>query len=505
MTLLDFQLLTLLSFQQLLALTPWMLLALGGLMMLGVDVFLPKIQTPSQQGWKKILSMLLFGGVGVASWLLYLGSGQDIWVFGRSLQVSPMSLFTTCMLSVLGVGTVALTHPRQTHNASSAEYYSLLFFSVLGMGLMVASADLIMLFTSLELMSLCIYLLIAAQPGRPFQAEGSLKYFLLGAMASAFLLMGIALIYGSVGTVLYSDILEMEAGFHPSLLTLGIILFSVGVFFKFGLVPFHMYLPDAYQAAPSPITLFMAIGVKVAIFLAALRFLLVVSQPDPLLIYSIMYPLIMVSVLVGNLIALRQSNVKRMLAYSSIAHAGYIAIGLLPLSLKNEWVWFDSVQAIVLYLVTYALAILGVFALVCLAEDYFGEDQLTFDHFRGFAQYSPLASFLFLILFVSLAGLPVSAGFIGKYLVFANAIRAGEVWITLAAIVGSMISIYYYFKIPVNAFLVSPESGSSGTLMRKSWSWHWVIAGICGFLTLLIGILPQIWMNVLSRAVFEGM
>lgn len=508
MTHLDFFHYTALTSVEFFHLIPMLLLALGGLFIIAVELVIKEAHQEKYDGSKKFIAACFFLSSALSACVLFPILNLDLSLFGDSLEVSSFTHIATALFSLMGFATVVLGTPFHTSVIHRCEYLCLLFFGALGMTLMVHANDLVLLFVSLELMSLCIYVLISSKQDSPIFVEGSLKYFLLGSFASAFLLMGIALIYGAYGTTNYSEILEAKASLHPSLFNLGAILVCVGIFFKFGLVPFHMYLPDAYQAAPSQITQYIAIGVKTAMYLAGLKVILMVFNHDTHMIHVIIYPLVVLSVIGANLFALKQHNIKRMLAYSSIAHAGYLAVGLLAITHPVSHVRIDTVTSILVYLIAYGLATLGIFALLVAIEQWSGNDQLEFDHFRGFAATHPILSVVFLILMISLAGLPVSAGFIGKYMVFLNAIKAGEVTVTVIAILGSMISLYYYFRIPVNAFLLDVSEDPSYHLPQSHlnlFSWPIGVATVCAGASLALGILPHEWLTIAARAVFHGL
>jgi len=487
-------------------LLPVFLLVLGGLFLIGFELIVSNRKSAELEDVKRIIAGSFFLNAALSAGFLFFVLHLELSLFGGMIVISTFTHFSTVILGLMGLGTVLIGTHFHTDKNHSGEYYPLLLFAVSGMALMVHANDLVLLFVSLELMSLSLYVLISSKQDRPIFVEGSMKYFLLGAFASGFLLMGIALIYGAYGTSNYTEILDAQASLHPAFFSLGVILVCVGLFFKFGLVPFHMYIPDAYQAAPSQVTHLMAVGVKVAIFLAGLRVMVTVFNYDPAMVHMLLYPVVVLSVILANLMAIKQHNVKRMLAYSSIAHAGYLSVGLLALTFPASVVRVDAVSAILVYLVAYGLATLGLFALLSALEQASGNDQLVFDQFKGFAKAQPLLALLFLVLFISIAGLPISAGFVGKYMVFLSAVKAGEVLMTVIAIIGSMIALYYYFRLPVNAYLLEPEKGAgewgAGTL---KFSLPIGVAVFCAVGSLLLGVLPQGWLSLASRAVFQSL
>jgi NADH-quinone oxidoreductase subunit N len=504
MSQLEFVRYTTVSVTDFIHLLPVISLLVGGIVIIGFELVIKNTQSAQLEQSKRMLSAFFFLISTLLSGMLFYSLNLNLSLFGNSLSISAYTHFSSFILGLIGLGTILIGTSFHTDRQHGGEYYALLIFAVSGMSLMVHANDLMLFFVALELMSLCLYVLISSKQEGPYFVEGSMKYFLLGAFASGFLLMGIALIYGAYGTTNFTEISEAQASLHPALFSLGLIMVSVGLFFKFGLVPFHMYIPDAYQAAPSQITQLMAVGVKVAIFLSGIRLVISVFSHDPMMLHTILYPVVVLSVLLANLMALKQNNVKRMLAYSSIAHAGYLSVGLLALTFPASAVRIDMVSAMVIYIVAYGLGTLGLFALLAAIEQASNNDQLTFDTFKGYAKTQPFLSLLFLVLFISIAGLPISAGFVGKYLVFLTAVKAGEIPMTVIAIIGSMIALTYYFRLPINAFLVEPVSDVKSSQLTFS-KWPVGVAVFCAALSVILGMMPQGWIVAASRAVFQSM
>jgi NADH-quinone oxidoreductase subunit N len=340
------------------------------------------------------------------------------------------------------------------------EFYFFVLMSTVGMMLLVSSTNLMTIFLSLELMTICLYVLAAFARGEGESGEAGLKYLLLGAFATGFLLYGMALVYASIGTTrlqaLYDAILRGQQR-HNMLLIAGLGFMMVGFAFKLALVPFHMWAPDVYEGAPTSATAFMATGVKAAAFAALIR--LVPYQlvlPDQAW-RTLLWILCAVTMTTGNLIALAQSNVKRMLAYSSIAHAGYMLIGVLVNGA-------DGGAAVLFYLFAYTLMTGGAFGSVAAtarggsaAPTTEGKELLSFDDYRGLGFQRPWLSAAITIFMLSLAGFPPTAGFFAKFYVFGSAVKHGFVGLAVVAVLNSLISVYYYLRLVVVMYMEEPS------------------------------------------------
>ena len=313
--------------------------------------------------------------------------------------------------------------------------------------------------------------------------EAALKYFILGALSSGVLLYGVSLLYGATGTV---QLVELSARLpaatveYPMLVGVGWVMLAVGLLFKVAAVPFHMWTPDVYEGAPTPITAFLAAASKAASFAILVRIFFQGLPPDTVEWQPVISVVAVLSMVWGNLAALTQTNVKRMLAYSSIGHAGYILLGVLAANEVGLW-------ALLFYLVAYTFMTMGVFATVILLErrEYAGE---TYSDYAGLAGRAPLLAALMLIFLLALTGIPPTGGFFGKIYLFAAAIRAGYTWQAVIGVVTSAISLYYYFGLVVNMYLKSSDKDTPRPLRSPA-----LVAtiGLCAIVTLLLGLLPQ--------------
>lgn len=374
------------------------------------------------------------------------------------------------------------------------EVWPLLLFATGGMLLFVASNDLLTMFVALEVLSLPTYLLTGmARRRRLLSQEAALKYFILGAFSSAFFLYGSALLYGFAGSVQFgaiTDAITANTG-NQGLLLAGAVLLLVGLFFKVAAVPFHSWAPDAYQGAPTVITGFMAAGVKVAAFGALLRVMYVAL---PGMEWDLSPVLLVVSVLtfiVGSVVALTQNDMKRMLAYSSIAHAGFLLIGVAAVSRAG-------LAASLFYLAAYAIATLGAFAIVAMVRDANGE-ATKLSQWAGLGRRSPVAASAFALFLLAFAGIPLTSGFIGKFSVFAAGIDAGDAFVVVLAVLASAVSAFFYVRVIVLMFFTEPADEGTGTVVIPS-VFTAVGLGIAVAVTVLLGVFPQPLLELANRA-----
>ncbi len=411
-------------------------------------------------------------------------SSQSRTILSGMFVVDNFSIFFQWLfLVILGVSALISMKFNEREDINRGEYYSLLLFATSGMCLMVASSDLILTFIGIEILSISTYVLAGFKRNDIRSNESSLKYFLLGSFATAFLLYGIALIYGSTGSTNYQTIRElaaMQGGFQNTTL-IGMGLLLVGFGFKIALVPFHSWAPDVYEGAPTPVTAFMTVGPKAAGFAALIRILV---EAVPFLATewsSILWALSILTIILGNVVAVLQTNVKRMLAYSAIAHAGYILIGIVTDSASGF-------SAVLFYLVVYTIMNLIAFSVI-LSISGKGDSRVRLNDYMGMARKSPFAAAALSISLVSLAGIPLTGGFIGKFYLFSAAIRNGYIGLAVIGVLGSVVSVFYYFRLLVYMYMKEPEETAEAP-EPISWLVQAVIVlGIIGILWL--GIFPD--------------
>lgn len=401
-------------------------------------------------------------------------------------------IFLACGLVTLFVSVKYLDREGLQH----PDYTLLVLFSVIGMMIMVASLDFITAFIALEIMSLSVYCLVGFRRYDRRSNEAALKYFILGGAASAIMLYGVALLYGATMTTNMKDILAMVKAnglMSSPLLSLGIWLVLAGFLFKVATVPFHMWMPDVYEGAPAPITGFMTTALKAAVFAALLRVFHYLGFGQGLdstvqtALHHILWISAVLTMVIGNVVALTQTNLKRMLAYSSIAHTGYLLLGFLAGPHTP-----DGYPALLVYLVSYAVMNIGAFAVLTIIASKSDQGLSLFD-FQGLSKKHPWLAFAMSVFLFSMAGIPPTAGFAAKWSLFYSAVQAGEILITIIAVLCSAISVYYYLRVIVMMYMRDPVDEFGVQAPRSPWATVAVAAMV--LLTLQVGIMPQAWIS----------
>lgn len=476
--------------------TPHIILAVGAMVVLLVDVI-------TKERWPKAFVTGLIFLIALISVFTLKDDYYPGWViFSGAICADPLSYFSIVLLILGSIAVVILGSDNISKEGIEApgDYYSLLIVSTLG-GIIFATAnELITLFLGLEMLSMALYCMCGAALGDKRSSESAVKYFLLGSFSSAFLLYWIALIYGLTGTTLISEFGPGIAT-HPEsgvlVLALGLIL--VGLVFKLGGVPFHFWVPDVYQGAPTTVTTYMACVVKASAVLATLRVL--VSGLGGMYIEwsKVIWLIAFLTMVGGNLLALRQRSVKRMLAFSSVAHAGYILLGFLAWE-KGSAEWG---AAILYYLVAYTVMSIGSFGLVQLVINKVsktGSDDIA--EFHGLGLKSPVLGGLLALFLLALAGLPPGmAGLFGKVYLFYAVVKANYVGLAVVGILASAVSVYYYLRVIVAMYFIEPAAGfvdPKFSLTHPSGS----LIAICGVLVVALGIFPSSLYNAATEIVY---
>ena len=470
------------------------ILALGALLILMLDVFI-KTDWP-RAGFTACFALLVLGLQLAGS----CPSGTSTLLFGGFLYADGLTCFMNCLIAaiLLAVIWTGGSGRRVDGIETPGEYQALLLLSAAGATVMASAAELITLFLGLELMSLSLYCLCAIS-GRRQGAEGALKYFILGSYSSAFFLFGMALLYGVSGSTFLVDVQAAVPRSDVLLLrtAMGFILF--GLAFKVALVPFHFWAPDAYQGAPLPVTAFMACAVKAAAFAAAIRFFFGIFPGLYQFWSPIIWLLALLSMLGGNLIALRQRSITRMLAFSSIAHAGYIMTAFLAPAGQH-----GGAAAVLYYLCAYTLSTLGAFAVLYVVSSAKPGDDKADDlsEFYGLGYSQPMLAFAMSLFLLSLAGLPPGmAGLIGKFYVFNAAIKAGYTGLVIAGVIGSAISCGYYLRVIVLMYFAGERTipAQSSEVSQSLLLRAVVLIAVAGII--ILGVLPGGLYNVAAEAV----
>ncbi len=487
----------------LMTILPVLIVMLTGMVVLVGDACL--------KGWKKATSlsaMVSLIGILAAAYAQVLQISKDSGLaFGGAVASDSFSASIGLLLLVTAAFAVLLAMTYlENRKLNLGEYYALVLFSTSGSMLMAYANDLIVIFVSLEILSVALYVLAGFARTDEKSEESALKYFLLGAFAAGFLLYGIALVYGGTagavgngGTTnlaLIAAHLKSLSGAANPMLMAGIALLLVGLGFKAALVPFHMWTPDVYEGAPTSVTAYMAAGAKIGAFAAIVRVFNALIPIAPYWLIAVQ-TLAVLTMLGGNLLAIVQDNVKRMLAYSSIAHAGYLLVGVSAMA-GSAKAHDPAVGAILFYLASYVLMTMGSFGvLIWLSKR--GRDCTTMNDLRGLAKTDPLPAYLMLIFMLSLAGIPLTVGFIGKLQIFAVSLSAGQFGLSLVMAAASLISVGYYLKVVWTMCFQEPDnetvSGRAFTPFGVS-----LTVGIAAVGCLLFGIVPQFLLLLMNAS-----
>ena len=439
---------------QISALAPLLLISGAGCLALLLDTF--------KRGRALALAVALLGCLAALAVLgpqwMRAGSAQPIWA--GMWVVDRTALFLDAVLIITALVTLLVAAPfMREHDFAQGEHYALVLFATAGMMTVVHATHLLSLLIGIETMSLAAYLLVASWRRQSAGAEGALKYLLLGAFAAGFLVYGTALVYGTTGGEMSYAGIAARAGRAAGnpLFIVGVYFLLTGMLFKIAAVPFHMWAPDAYEGAPTPVTGLMAAGIKVAAVGGLVRLLgAVFADPELALGHAgwvrVLGGVAFVTMTWGNLAALRQENVKRMLAYSSIAHAGYLMIGLVALGQRVD----GAQPALLVYLAAFAFTTLGVFAVVAWVGRR-DDERVLVHEWAGMARTRPAVALAMTVLLLSLAGVPPTGGFFGKFYVFRAAMQSPDLaWLVVAAVLNSLVSVYYYLRIVVAMYFSDP-------------------------------------------------
>jgi len=424
---------------------PEILLTIFGTLLMVLD---PVIHRRSTNLFGHLTLLALAAAMGAA---VYAGSLEGP-AFGGMLIVDGFATFFRVLVIAAGMLTVLASYRfLQRENAEAGEYHALLLFSLAGQCLMAAANDLIIVFIGLEISSIASYVLAGYLRDDKRANEAALKYFLLGSFATAFFLYGVAILYGSTGTVRLDQIRVVLNGPNapfPVFVTLAAALLLVGVGFKVSAAPFQVWAPDVYQGAPTPVAAFLSAAPKAAAFAVFLRIFTIALEPIGNAWEPLAWGSALLSMTIGNFAALLQSNIKRMLAYSSIAHAGYV---LVALTARSD----TGTSAAMFYLAAYALMNLGAFAVVCHLSGK-GERYLSLDDFSGLGQKQPFTAAMLTIFLLSLIGVPLTGGFFGKFYIFQAALESHLVWLTVLGLLNSAVAAYYYLRVMVMMYMHEP-------------------------------------------------
>lgn len=461
-------------------------IALTALVVLILDLFL-------RENEKGLLATISVVGLGIAAVLAWLLWGSQESGFGDTIVLDNFGLFFTQVLVATTVLCVLCSaqYLRET-KIPPGEYYTLILFATLGMIFMAMANDLILFFLGLETMSMAVYILTGLRRDRIQSSESAMKYFIIGAFATGFFLYGIALIYGATGSTNLSRIGSrlIQAAYEPNLLlTAGAVLLVIGLAFKIAAVPFHFWAPDVYEGAPTSVTAFMAVAVKAAAFAGWAR--IVVHELAPLSQEwrTVFWMLAILTMTLGNLLAIVQTSVKRMLAYSSIAHAGYLLIAIVA---GEEF----GGSALLFYLLSYGAMSFGAFAVVLGLHDSNGENE-EYRHFAGLGFKRPFLAGAMSVFMLSLAGFPPLGGFTAKFYLFRSAVLSGYTDLAIIGVLNSLLSLIYYLRVIVMMYM--DQGGVEGKSLRSS-PYLYAAVTFTVMATLYLGILPSSALEISHRA-----
>ena len=467
------------------ALTPALIVLAAGVLVLILDL-LPPARSKQHLGGVALAGIVTALLAAIAKW------GHGARAFRDMVLLDDYALFLHVIICYAAALAVLLSIDYLRRNGiESGEYYALVLMSTSGMLLLASAGDLLVAFLGIELMSLPLYVLAGLFKTRLAAGEASLKYFLLGAFATAFFLYGVALIFGATGATNF-DRIAATAAARPSdaLITVGLGLLLVGFGFKISSVPFHMWAPDVYEGAPTSITALIATGSKAAAFGALLRVLTVAlkaAQPDWTVL---LWALAAVTMTLGNVAAIAQSNLKRMLAYSSVAHVGYMLVGVVAGGVPGA-------GAVLYYLLAYTFTTAGAFGVILMVERA-GEEAVDVRDYAGLARRHPVLAATLALYLLSLIGIPPLAGFVGKFYLFGSAVRAGYLWLTVVAVLNSAIAAYYYLRVIVYMYMREPD----GTAAHMAPTFAGALAlAIAAVGIVLLGVAPAPFVDLAQAAV----
>jgi len=432
------------------AIVPELILVFVACLVLLLDVF-------SEKKGRDNIAYIALAGVIVASLFAVYPLKESYYAFSGLYSMDGYTQFFK-LIFLLSTGLTILISVKyaEDNRINHGEYYALILFATVGMMFMAGGADLMVIFLGLELLSICLYVLAGYTRTRKESNEASLKYFLLGAFASGFLLYGMALLFGITGQTHLSSIASAvsSTSMHITILKIAVAMMMVGFAFKIAAVPFHQWTPDVYEGAPIPITAFMSAGPKAAGMAAIMRIFVEAAgfmQVDWTMWVSV---LAIMTMTLGNIAALTQKNLKRMLAFSSIAHAGYALVGITAVK-------YGGASSVMFYMLVYSFMNIGAFGVIALVARK-NEQNADFNGFKGLFYTNPALAAVMTILILSLAGIPPMAGFLAKFYIFMSAVNAGHVGLVLVAVINSAIGVYYYLKVVIAMYMHEPAESAEG-------------------------------------------
>ncbi len=470
---------------------PAILLTAWACVLLLVDLFIPR----ERKGLTALLAAL---GLALAMGFSLRGIGAPATPgFNGMVVLDGFANFLNILFLLTGLLGIAVAYGyNRRMGIERGEYYPIMMFSIVGMMLMAQAADLIVVFLALELLSIPLYIMAALAYPRTESEEAGIKYFLLGAFAAGFVVYGIALTFGATGTTSIKAIVDIVAAgtANVTLLTVGAALILIGLGFKVAVVPFHMWTPDVYQGAPTSVTAFMAAGAKAAGFAALLRIFAMAFPTLAVDLWPILWMVAVLSMVLGNVVAIAQTDIKRMLAYSSIAQAGYILMAFVPFG--DEKVQAVAVGSALFYLVAYTLTSFGAWGVVIALEKSEGKG-LDIASYAGLGKKYPALAAAMTVFMLSLTGLPPTLGLVGKFYLFRSAIEAGFYWLAIVGVLTSLVSAFYYLRVVVTMYMKDGEP----LVTREFWLDFTI--GFAAVATVVVSFVPAALFDWASQAILK--
>jgi len=486
-----------LPLSDLVAILPELIVIGAACLVLALDPLTP----PSRKDW---LAWLSVAALAACAHLTVSRMGTSVSAFSDLVILDPYAGFWKLLLyGVTGFTILLSLAYLKAERLNLGEYYGFILLSLVGMMVMVSAADLLTIYLGMELMSLSLYVLAGFKRFEARSLEAAAKYFVLGSFSSGMLLYGISLLYGASGSTRLSAVAAAVTarGLDDPMLALAMILLAVGFGFKIAAVPFHMWTPDVYEGSPTSVTAFMAVASKAASFAAFLRVFLEGLGGLKANWYVLFLIICLATLMLGNVVAIVQTNIKRMLAYSSIANAGYALIGAVVAGYvpADRDAQAFGLSSVMLYLVVYSFMTLGAFAVIAMLRKGSVEgDEI--EDYAGLAKRQPVAAFLMLAFMASLAGIPPTAGFIGKFYLFMAAVKADLAWLAVVGVLFTAVSAYYYLRVVMIMYMREPEA--AGVESRLAVSPALTVALVCAFAGVLIfGLYPNPLVSLATQAV----
>ncbi|WP_270221740.1 NADH-quinone oxidoreductase subunit NuoN [Kosakonia cowanii] len=478
--------------------TPQHLIALLPLLIVGLTVVVVMLSIAWRRNhfFNATLSVVGLNVALLSLWFVGHAGAMDVTPL---MRVDGYAMFYTGLVLLASLATCTFAYPwLEGYSDNKEEFYLLVLIAALG-GILLANANhMASLFLGIELISLPLFGLVGYAFRQKRSLEASIKYTILSAAASSFLLFGIALVYAQSGDLSFVAIGKnlSEGVLHEPLLLAGLGLMIVGLGFKLSLVPFHLWTPDVYQGAPAPVSTFLATASKIAIFGVLMRLFLYAPVGNSEAVRVVLGVIAFVSIIFGNLMALSQTNIKRLLGYSSIAHLGYLMVALIALRGGQM-----SMESVGVYLAGYLFSSLGAFGVVSLmSSPYRGPDAESLYSYRGLFWHRPILSAVMTVMMLSLAGIPMTLGFIGKFYILAVGVQANLWWLTGAVVVGSAIGLYYYLRVAVSLYLNAPQQLNRDAPSNWAYSAGGIVVLISALLVLVLGIYPQPLISIVQLA-----